>query len=169
MTTKTITTLLASCLLSFAACSGGDTGSGVDGAKTFNNVTAEEAVQICEYEQSRIPDADLKKLGCYYGAITQSETEEACQIIFDACIAEPNTDPVVDECADAGSDLDTLPECASMVTVGEIADCSSASQAAITTLVNSIDCSTPAEDLTEPAQPAQCAAIDEKCPGLLGG
>jgi hypothetical protein len=167
MKPRTFAALLSSCLLSFSACGGGEGSSGVDGNKTLNNVTADEAVDLCEYANSRISDADTKKMNCYFTAIFQSETEEGCQTIFDSCIAAPDTEPVEDDCADAGSDLETLPECASMVTVAEVEACMNAQAADYSTLANSLSCTTPADELEEPPRPAACQALDEKCPGIL--
>lgn len=167
MTLRKLNILIASCLLAGTACTGGgDEGSGVDGSKTLNNVTAEEAVDICEYEASRLNAGDSKKLGCYYAGIFQTQTEQACQTLFDACMAEASTEPT-DSCADAAAELETLPECASMVSVAEIENCASAASAGISALANSLSCSTPGEEIGEPARPVECAAIDEKCPGIL--
>jgi len=151
--------------LSVAACGGGDGGgSGVDGSKNLSALSDAEIVEICEYSESLINQAHSEELSCYVTGIFQASETEDCQTIADACIA----DIAVEEGDCSTAPDDTLPSCASEVTVSEMERCLSAQASQVNSI--SINCeTTPAEisELSEQPLPAACAPVEEKCPELF--
>jgi hypothetical protein len=150
--------LLALALVS-PAC-GGDDGSGVDPDKTFDQVSAGEANDICEWVADLVSESDAKQVACYLvGIVTEQLGGGDCDQVADACLAD--TTP-----AQAGCSVTTqeLPECASTVTVGEVETCLEDVASQIASLADTISCDS---SLAELEDPASCVAIDEKCPDLL--
>ncbi len=153
------------CMISIplAACGGSDGGSGVDRSKTLDAVTAEEAMDICESAADLVSEEDSIRVNCYFGAIIAAalDPEVDCETEAQACIDNPEPSEE-DDCAVDDADL---PECASMVTVGEIEDCQEANADAFAELADSISCDTDLESVGE--QEPECAEIQEKCPELF--
>lgn len=166
MLKNTFVALFASSLC-LVACGGGDGGSsGVDGSKSLDTLTDAEIVQVCEYVETLINESHLDSIECYAGAISQSQEGGDCQALYDACIAEVDPEPDPSDCATAAED--PLPECSSMVTLSEVETCLKAEASQLNGI--SINCSTtPAEleGLFELPEPASCAALEEKCPGIV--
>jgi hypothetical protein len=151
--------------LSIAACGGGEGGgSGVDGSKNLTALSDAEIIEICEYSESLIDQANSDEVSCYVTGIFQASETEDCQTIADACIAD--SVPEEGDCNTAPDDA--LPSCASDVTVSEMESCLSAQASQINSI--SIDCETTVEELSELSEqplPAACAAVEEKCPDLF--
>lgn len=166
---KTIAALFVSLLLSSAGCTGGADGgggSGVDTTKTVSTVTPGEATEICEYGKLPLTDSEYKKGLCTYVGLEQGGSPAGCQIAFDQCMSEPLAQSFTDCSAAAGS-VSNLPDCAALITVGELEDCLYAETALAASEVASISCDTPPDELPEFSRPAQCDKLDELCPTLF--
>ena len=148
----------------FAACGGGDGGgSGVEGSKALTELDATERQDLCDYGQSLVSEADSNKVSCYFAALFFSETEEDCQAAYDACIADPEGS--VEESCNVD---ETPPACAADVTVAEIEACAREQANAVSTLANSLSCSSdPSELETAGELPPACKAVEAKCPELF--
>jgi hypothetical protein len=141
-----------------AGCGGGDGGSsGVDPDKTLDQVTVDEAMDICEAAQNQISEEDAKIVLCYFTGILFGG--ENCEMVAQDCIADP--DSVEEEECDVT--VDNLPECASQVTVGELEACQAAQARQISELADTVSCESDPNFDT----PAACAAVEEKCPELF--
>lgn len=163
MKTKLLLPILASCLLSFTACGDDDEGLGVDSSKSLSEVTPAEAQEICDWGDTLISEDDDKMIGCYIEGIFADQSG-GCQAAFDACMAAPaEVDDTDDSC-----DIDTLPACASEVTVGEMETCMRAQAESFTTLGKSLSCESTSGDLENlDDMPAACEAANTKCPALF--
>lgn len=156
--------VFASSLL--VACGGGDGGgSGVDGSTILTDLSDAEIIEICEYSEGLIDDTHLDEVSCYIEGVFAAQQGGDCQAVADECIGMIMPEP--SDCSDAANE--SLPECAAMVTVGEMENCLRAQASQLNGV--DVDCNTTPEelnDLFEQELPAACAAIDMKCPDLFG-
>ncbi len=144
--------------LSFAACSGGDGGSGVDGSKDLAALSVTETAQICEYAESFYNPIKFHEINCAVDSLVSTLDFMACKAAYDTCIAG-GVEPVDLKCEDV---LDELPRCAGRVTVSEVESC----EADRADLVNSflLSCGSTSIELEGlGAKPASCALIEGKC------
>jgi hypothetical protein len=163
---KTIAALFVSLLVSSPGCSGGSGGSGVDTSKTVSTVTPDEATTICEYGKLPLSESEYQKGVCTYVGLEQGGSPEGCQIVFEQCMLGP-FDQTFSDCSAAAGSVSNLPDCAALITVGELENCLYAETARAASEVASISCDTPLDELPEFSRPAQCDKLDELCPTLF--
>ena len=150
-----------------AACGGDDDGgsSGVEGDKTLDQLTPQEATDLCEWGLSLLEGDEFERLDCYLEALLSTPDAETCEEVAQECIdnAEPS-DPADGECT-----FEDPPACGSEVSVAEIEACARDSFALIEDVIEAVDCDFDPEDLEDldVEQPASCALVEEKCPELF--
>lgn len=158
--------LLTAFVLGFsAACGGDDDGSGVDSDKPLSEATVEDAMALCEYGEAIIDEEDAAVVGCYAAGIFAAQQGGDCQATADACLEEPVEENDGDCEQLTQADVDDLPDCASMVTFGELEGCTDAQAAALSELADEISCDTDPDEIF--ALPAGCESINEECPELF--
>ncbi len=150
-----------------AACGGDDDGgsSGVDGDKRLDELSADEAADICDWGLSLVDPDQFERLDCYLEALLSTQDAEMCEEVAQECIdnIEPG-DPTAGECI-----FEEPPACGSEVSVAEIEACLRDSVALIEDVVGAVDCDLSPEDIDDVdlEQPASCALVEDKCPGLF--
>lgn len=149
-----------------AACGGDDGGSsGVDGDKTLDQLTEEEATDLCEWGLSLLEGDELERFDCYLEALVSTPDVETCEEVAQECIdnIEPS-DPTDGECR-----FEDPPACASEVSVAEIEACTRDSFALVEDVFEAVDCDFNPDDLEDfdLEQPASCVLVEEKCPELF--
>jgi hypothetical protein len=164
-THRTLFVACAGLLPAVHGCGGGGFNSRVDGSKQLEDISADEAKQLCEdandYADSTIGSAELEKYGCsvaaiYTGAGSVDDPKGDCQTAYDACIANPpgNT---------TSCDMATSPPCTA--TVDDYEKCIEETAAAIEDFVSSFSCDKVDElkDKTNPLQGAVCKKVSDTC------
>lgn len=150
--------------MSLVACGGGDGdgGTSIDPSISLTDLSTAETEELCEYIAGFVDPQDAASASCYALALFTSDSEEACEASYAACVAEDDTEET-----DCTEPLD-LPACASEVTAGEMEACLKAQGEQFSAFANSISCtSDPAEVFTPAELPAECASANEKCPELF--
>jgi len=161
-TWKRIATALAVAAALAACGDGGSSGSGVDGDKTLDQLSDDEAVDLCEWSSTLISDEELTRFGCYFAALLVSESRDQCEDLAQQCIDDAEPDEGI-ECVADGD----LPECASQVTVAEIEDCTADTIDQVEDIAGDISCDTDPQDIFTIDQPPSCIEIEDKCPELF--
>jgi hypothetical protein len=158
--------LLAVLVCAVAACGGDDDGnSGVDPEKTLDQVTIEEAMDLCEWSVDQVQD-DFVRFSCFVEAIadSQGDPDADCEALAEECIDDPPGEDAVECEVDPDTFEDSLPDCASEITVADLEDCYAALIDTIEDAAGDISCdSVPVID----AFPDACVDIDDRCPDLF--
>lgn len=152
----------------------GDGGDG-DGGQTLDQLTDDEAADICETTGEIVSIEALLDFSCYYAGLIQLQKnpEFDCEGFAQQCIdtTEPPDIEVTTCWIDPG--LFVLPECASEITVDDVVDCLNGTAEQIADILDGISCDTDFEDVVSIEElatlelPAACLAIQEACAGLL--
>ena len=151
----------ASLSLSLSACSGGSgngDSSGVETSKTLDTLSGDEVVDLCDYGARVVERSQVYDFVCYRRGVEESLQEGDCERIYSECIATISPFECLGE---------NRPACASEITVGEIEQCLRAQERDYD--FSGISCLSTIEEIEErsnQAEPPECAAIDQQCPGL---
>jgi len=180
----TLTSLTIGLSLSLLlGCGGGGVNSGVDPAKPANEVTDEEAEDVCQatadYAESKVSreracTASAVAVGLQQLAGGDDAMQEACSEAYDQCVDAVETET---DCSDASAEVT---ECDDTVTVGDVETCLQdqvdAGVAALDYLPST--CSELTldyiQDLAEnPPEEAEtsaaCETVYDGCPGFVTG
>ena len=160
--------------------------SSVDATKTVGSLTDTEAKQLCEdtqrFSDAQVSAADRKQVACGLGAQLvassakpDAEAKANCTALYDACLVRPlptqgDAGATTNACDKAKDDLK---DCAA--TVNELTTCTADNAASFKSLIGKDFCAdvkaaaldagaSPAASIFP--QPASCAALLAKCPGL---
>ena len=171
---------------SAVACGGSDDGGGKGGKGTTvstsipddtrsADLTQAQTDELCSALESAgaaaFPESEVKAMGCRFGAWMQATVlnmPDKCEAMYDECMKAPadSEDPAVeDEC--------TKPASTCMATVGELEACwtdlFAASKASFAQIPGCDDVGKEIDmdSLGEPALPASCKVVEEKCPEAL--
>ena len=152
------------CLFALVNCGGDDSsnGSGVSKSKKINEVTNEEAKQLCQSYSSDF--ADIAKSSCTFEGLMVSSTKDACEQIKSACIAQINQGS--DAGADAsgvecdGTDMTDMANCTT--TVGDFESCMNS----LVSFMKGLSCSSAGG--SKPTIPSCFSTLSQKCPSLFG-
>jgi len=161
---------LCALALALSACSDDDGpgSSGVDPAKTLDQVSQEDVDALCDWAYGLISDEDILRFGCYFAGVTRSGGDRsACEEFVQTCLDEARPiDRDQLQCT-LGEDL---PACAREITVEEIEDCMAAGAGQFGDFANAASCDSSPDDFGGPAErsPA-CDAVAEQCPELYEG
>ncbi|WP_437306672.1 hypothetical protein [Sorangium sp. So ce388] len=156
---KLVAVLMAG--LALAAC-GGDDDGGDDGdnsggdleGKQLSSLTAAETQQVCQdlAASATVTKEDLCEVAGAFSALGGAD----CEATKADCMSQPEQPSEGGECSTTGFTGCTA-------TVAEYKACMTAN---VNTL-KAISCTMPPD--TSGEQPAACAALNEKCPEVLGG
>jgi hypothetical protein len=154
--------------------SGGSTtvDSGVAEDKVANQLTDQEAKQVCESvgkaAEAALSGADAQKATCGFTAYTLAsftggdDPAAACKMAYDECLKAPQ-ESTGGEC--------TNPTATCTATVGEIEKCFTDTLSQLKALFSTLPgCDDVGKDVTPPSQgtsPASCKVVQEKCPEVL--
>jgi hypothetical protein len=160
---------------------GGNVRTGLPSGKVLGEVTATEAQTLCDSLATSSEDAidpvALARLPCTIAAFSSLDVvmpdgmggvtvdRAACQASVDACLQDPP--PAQTEDCDANALMAELAGCDA--TASDLEACLNASLPQIRTLLNQVSCNIDVN--AEPPggfeEPAACASLDMKCPGVL--
>lgn len=132
--------------------------------QVVSDLTSEQLQQLCQETRGELDEEDLIQRDCTVDAVFRSDSEGLdCSALLDECMMETTSYPKPCE------SMPALPDCASMVSVGELEDCYLASAARVVELVGEISCDTAPETLGQKLdQPiAECQGLLESCPALF--
>ncbi|WP_437734088.1 hypothetical protein [Sorangium sp. So ce1335] len=142
--------------LALAACGGddGDTGGGDLDSKQIGSLTAADAQAVCDdlAASSNVTKEDLCEVAGAFASLGGAD----CETVKADCMSQPDEPSEgSDACSTAGFEGCTA-------TVAEYKACMAAQVEA----VKAFSCAAPPDTSGEP--PAACAALNEKCPEVLG-
>lgn len=164
---------------------GGSVSSGVDPTKRGDDLTDDEARQICEAGSDYIERRMSKIDPCNFAGVlaaqlmatldpsaTDAQIQEVCTEGIRACEQTDNEDPITAPEADSCDDLNVPDECSA--TVGEIERCiQDTVDVSLSVFTDLPACGSLTRDFLEnytgpdTQTPASCVALDEKCPGVV--
>jgi len=168
--------------LVLGACKEGDNAldSGIDGAKTGDQLTDDERVQFCEaadaYGEQVLPDADFRTGMCTLQAISDAlsadGSTDTCNTLRKGCLAAeptPEPEPAPGDTCDLGIDWANC-----MTTIAEIEDCYEEFGESFSARMRSFSCAKMAEYADNPPnldiEPGpDCSIARAECPSLMGG
>ncbi|WP_437506574.1 hypothetical protein [Sorangium sp. So ce1099] len=151
--------------LALAACgddevgNGGETGSELDG-KQLGSLTAEEADEVCD-DLREEAEAISKEDMCEIAGVFASGFGMECETAKQECISAPEDPEEAEEPDTCGASQ--FAGCTA--TVAEARAC----VASIANSFRAITCESPLDDITNLGQTAECAVMEEKCPGSTEG
>ncbi|HTN89551.1 MAG TPA: hypothetical protein VL242_38000 [Sorangium sp.] len=147
--------------LALAACGGdddgGDTGGNSGGdleGKQLSSLTAAETQQVCQDLAASV--TLTKEDVCEFSGAFAGAFGGDCEATKAECMSQPEQPSQGGECSTTG-----FTDCTA--TVAEYKACMTAQIEAM----KAVTCATPPDTSGEP--PAGCAALDQKCPAILGG
>lgn len=175
-------------LLALAGCGddgdgngGGAVSTGLESSQVLGDVTAEQAQDLCatlrDSAQNAISDQELQRFTCTFAGLTTSiqldamgnatVDRAACEASVDMCLEQPGEVTETDNCTSANL-MAALAGCTA--TAGELEGCLNASISGIRAAFSQITCSADVSTTSQMSgfeEPAQCEALDMKCPGVL--
>ncbi|WP_437755817.1 hypothetical protein [Sorangium sp. So ce1389] len=131
---------------------GGETGSELDG-KQLGSLTAEEADEVCGDLRGQVESISKEDM-CEVTGVAASIIGMECETAKQECISAPEEPEEPDTCG-----ASQFTGCTA--TVAEARACF----AAMATTFKAITCESSLSDIMNP--PAECAALEEKCPGAF--
>ncbi|WP_438007031.1 hypothetical protein WME89_52320 [Sorangium sp. So ce321] len=138
---------------------GGETGSELDG-KQLGSLTAEEADEVCDELRGQT-EAISKEDMCELAGVFASGFGMECETTKQECISAPEEPAEPSEPDTCGASQ--FAGCTA--TVAEARAC----MASIANAFRSITCESTPDDMENLAQTAECAVMEEKCPGSTEG
>jgi hypothetical protein len=153
-------------------CGGDDDGSGIDSDKSLLEATDEEIVEMCEWYVGQLSTEDIVDFECHLVAAQLSGDVDECGLVFDECsaMATADGDGVRPTCLEP-EELQALPACAAEVSVGDYQSCMAAFADQFADAAADASCGASVDDLLDSVDflnLAECAALEEACPELLG-
>ncbi|WP_437547997.1 hypothetical protein WME97_48350 [Sorangium sp. So ce367] len=137
----------------------GDGGSGSDiEGKELGALTADEADGLCDDLRGQAKTIS-KEDSCEAAGVLASLFGTECETTRQECISAPEEPEETDDLEACGASQFT----GCTATVAEVRACVDA----MVSTIKALTCESTLTDLAE--KPAACAAIEEKCPGALGG
>ena len=174
MTSPSRLAALFACSL-LIAC--GDFDSGVDDSKKVEQITQEEAEQLCsstgDYASEQITADQTKQFGCYFGGLRAAEFmvalqpnadfAMACMTSYDECMMQPDmTQMSQDDCSGA------MPPANCDVTVAEYEDCVQERIQLTKEAISQVSCERMSlQVITGVEDGPNCQAIKDRCPSAL--
>lgn len=154
--------------------------SGVDGAKSADELTVEEQEQFCEaadaYGERVLSDADFRSALCTLQAIDDAlagdGSVDTCDTLRKLCLTEepaPEPEPGMDDTCSLGIDWGSC-----MATVAELEACYEEFGESFAARMRSFSCSKMAEYQASPPDQAiesgpDCSLAKAKCPTVMAG
>ncbi|WP_437833325.1 hypothetical protein [Sorangium sp. So ce1153] len=134
---------------------GGETGNELDG-KQLGALTAAEADEVCDGLRGRFEAISKEDMCEATAAVLASVLGLECEEIKPECISAPEEPDQPEELDSCGA--------------SEFAGCTATvaeTRACIAAMASTVEAVTCESDIATLAKPAECAALDEKCPGLF--
>ncbi|HJL04419.1 MAG TPA: hypothetical protein RMH85_11040 [Polyangiaceae bacterium LLY-WYZ-15_(1-7)] len=152
------------CLALACGDDGGSFDTGLDRDRALSSLSDDEVRSACEATVDSGPEPTRRE-SCTLAGLIFAEDPASCEATRDACLAtDPEPEPEEDECADASAA--ELAGCDA--TVGQLEDCWAAQNAQTEAFLADLSCSLAGTEIEEPATPAECAALEERCPDAFG-
>lgn len=158
-------------VLGLVGC-GGDDLKSVDRDKSMSEISVAESQTICENVAASVDTGAMVRGSCYLAGLLASSFDESisCEDTAQECIDEAGSEGIDLACESlTQADVDALPACAAMVTLGEFQDCQIALAEASVDFFEQITCESEEVPIEEAPLPASCQAISTNCSVLLDG
>lgn len=158
-------------VLGLVACGGDDLAS-VDRDKSMSEISVTESQTICENVAASVDTGAMVRGSCYLAGLLASSIDESinCEDTAQECIDAAGSEGVDLACESlTQADVDALPACAAMVTLGEFQDCQIALAEASVDFFEQITCEAEGLPTDDGPVPAACEAIETSCAVLLEG
>ena len=140
---------------------------GAGDSRDMAELSPAELCTLSDQTSDRIA-ADSVRITCHRMAVgLAAEGGADCQAVADQCLASAPTAAEPEECKVAA-----LPACAADIAVDEVQTCLDAVATQVATFARTVSCDTSLADFEAFAPfgaslPAECRALEDRCPGLL--